>query len=118
MKNIIRAFLVAAAILSTCVSSGAASQPAKAEEITVYVTGVVKAPGKYVLPKGSRVSDAIARAGRVSRSFASERIRLTRREPNGETSTIEVNLTGRGSRPAEDPVLRNDDSVFVPQSFG
>lgn len=37
--------------------------PAAPQRVTVHVSGAVAAPGLVVLPEGSRVADAIARAG-------------------------------------------------------
>ena len=40
-----------------------AEPPAAAPKLVVHVAGAVRAPGLYEVPEGSRVADAVARAG-------------------------------------------------------
>ena len=46
--------------------SGASTAPSRAREITVHVAGAVMSPGLYRLKEGSRVADALSKAGGAS----------------------------------------------------
>ena len=52
-----------------------AAAPA-AEELVVHVAGAVRRPGLYELPEGSRVSDAVARAGGATRKADTAAVNL------------------------------------------
>jgi competence protein ComEA len=47
-----------------------------AEELVVHVAGAVRRPGLYELPEGSRVSDAVARAGGATRKADTAAVNL------------------------------------------
>lgn len=52
--------------------------------VTVHVAGAVKSPGLYQLPLGSRVADAVAAAGGVTKKSASDSVNLARELIDGE----------------------------------
>lgn len=58
--------------------------------LAVYVTGCVKAPGVYRLPKGSRVEDAIAAAGGLLDGADSENLNLAAILSDGQRLHIPV----------------------------
>lgn len=62
---------------------GAAPTPASTE-VVVAVAGLVARPGLVTLPAGSRVADAIAAAGGVTRRRAAESVNLARVLVDGE----------------------------------
>ncbi len=47
--------------------------------VTIYVTGAVRKPGVYSLPQGSRVKDAIKKAGGAIRGWDPEGINIAKR---------------------------------------
>ena len=48
---------------------------------------------------------------------AKKRVQIIRTDENGQRVTIEVNLRKVKRGKAEDPVLKKDDVVLVPESF-
>ncbi|MBC7078567.1 MAG: SLBB domain-containing protein, partial [Synergistales bacterium] len=82
------------------------------------VLGYVYAPGKYVLPSGSKVSDALARAGGVKPEGEESEITLTRSkrvegEPEKVTIDLRRVLSGEAS---EDRILVDGDIIFVKEA--
>ena len=67
--------------------------------MVVHVAGEVRKPGVYELPAGSRVTDAVDRAGGVSPSGAPDSINLAAKLADGQ----QVVLPGRTSGPAGAP---------------
>ncbi|HHY98666.1 MAG TPA: hypothetical protein GX509_08010, partial [Firmicutes bacterium] len=92
--------------------------------LRIQVLGAVRAPGPYVLPSGSTLTEAIARAGGLDPKGDPTHITLTNRVPsaagdiqNGPSLTPRVvNLEEILSRnKAQDILLADGDTIFVPQ---
>ncbi len=85
----------------------------------VTVLGRVKKPGRISLPatRDLTVSGAIQQAGGFDTSAKESSIRITRRLPNGDVRTWEINLHSVGAKGMvdEDIILEPDDVVFVPE---
>ena len=62
----------------------AVHQNSQEATIAVYVSGEVKRPGVYVLPKASRVGDALALAGGFSSSACTNEINLAAKIKDGQ----------------------------------
>ena len=62
----------------------AATPPPAATVLIVDVAGAVRRPGLYRLPHGSRIADAIARAGGMSRGAAQAAVNLAAPLADGE----------------------------------
>jgi competence protein ComEA len=60
------------------------TRPAPPPILVVDVAGAVRRPGLYRLPKGSRIADAIARAGGVTRQAESAAVNLAAPLADGE----------------------------------
>jgi polysaccharide biosynthesis/export protein len=62
------------------------------------------------------ISSAIAAAGGVTRNADIQRVSLRRNLPNGQSSTITLNLWDAiwSDQPPEDVVLRPGDSIYIP----
>jgi competence protein ComEA len=69
---------------SVTATGGAGGPPATSARITVHVVGQVKAPGVFELPLGSRVEDAVERAGGARSGADLGAINLARPLVDGE----------------------------------
>ena len=69
------------------------AEPAAPRKVVVHVVGAVRAPGLYELDDGSRVDDAIARAGGAKARAALELVNLA--APVGDGQQIVVPVRGR-----------------------
>jgi competence protein ComEA len=88
---------------SGSVAYGSDSRPASAEssvafdetgeDLIVHVAGAVRKPGVYRLPEGSRVTDAIERAGGTTAGAAPDAINLAARLADGQ----QVQVPARGA---------------------
>lgn len=65
--------------------------------LTVHVAGGVRNPGLYELPSGSRVADAIEKAGGVAEAGITDDINLARVIEDGEKITVAL----RGATPEQ-----------------
>ncbi len=65
-------------------------------DVVVHVAGAVADPGVYRLPLGSRVADAVERAGGLARGAAEDGINLAARLSDGQ----QVVVPGRGAAAA------------------
>lgn len=70
------------------VASPPADAAAPPREVVVHVTGQVARPGLVTLPAGSRVADALAAAGGVTRRRASDTVNLARILVDGEQIAV------------------------------
>ncbi|WP_433439785.1 helix-hairpin-helix domain-containing protein [Nonomuraea sp. CA-141351] len=62
--------------------------PTALAKVTVHVTGKIRKPGVYLLPSGSRVTDAVTAAGGVSRGASTGSLNLARRLIDGEQIVV------------------------------
>jgi competence protein ComEA len=72
----------------------AESQPAR--ELVVHVVGAVREPGLYRLPDGSRVDDALERAGGPKPKAALELVNLASPVADGQQVVVPVRTTVAG----------------------
>lgn len=66
-------------------------------EVVVDVTGAVRRPGVYRMPAGSRVDDAIARAGGAAPGAALEAINRAARLADGQQVVVPKSAPGGGA---------------------
>jgi len=66
----------------------ATTQDARAAGLFVHVVGAVRRPGLYRLPEGSRVADAVTRAGGATRKAQLELVNLAARIADGEQVVV------------------------------
>lgn len=85
----------------------------------IYVAGAVKVPGPVLLDPSEHltVSNIILKAGGFAQFAASNNVRVTRKQKNGEKQTFSVDVLGvwRAARKAEDPEVLDGDYIYVPQ---
>jgi competence protein ComEA len=82
-------------VASGPVAAGA-SDPASGTDVVVHVAGAVRDPGVYRLPAGSRVADALERAGGARGGGDANAINLAARLADGQ----QVVVPGRGAAAA------------------
>jgi competence protein ComEA len=68
-----------------------------AEDVVVHVAGAVRQPGVYRLPTGSRVTDAIERAGGAAAAAGLDAINLAARVADGQQVVVPGKATGVAS---------------------
>jgi competence protein ComEA len=85
-------------------------------DLVVHVAGEVSQPGVYRLPGGSRVTDAVERAGGPTRSAAEDAINLAAKLADGQQVVVPARVPGPpGSGPAAAGV---DPAADGPISLG
>jgi competence protein ComEA len=84
------------------------------EDLVVHVAGAVRDPGVYRLPEGSRVTDAIERAGGATGDADANAINLAARVADGQ----QIQLPGRSQAPAGVPGGMGLPSTDGPISLG
>ncbi|HEU4600233.1 MAG TPA: ComEA family DNA-binding protein [Solirubrobacterales bacterium] len=74
-------------------------------DVVVDVTGAVRRPGVYRMPVGSRVNDAVARAGGPAPGAELEAVNLAARLADGQQVVVPERLAGTAgvAAPGEDP---------------
>lgn len=89
------------------------------EKIRIFVTGAVKSPNLYEVPRDEPVTvlKAVTLAGGTTDRAAEGRVQILRTLADGSRVQIPVNLKKIKRGKAEDPVLERDDLVLVPESF-
>jgi polysaccharide export outer membrane protein len=89
------------------------------EKVRIFVSGAVKNPNLYEVPRDEPVTvlKAITLAGGTTDRAAEKRVQIMRTEPGGQRITLEVNLRRVKQGKAEDPILHKDDIVLVPEAF-
>src|SRR5215218_8442746 len=95
--------------------SGGFSVGGSSGEVVVDVTGAVRRPGVYRMPVGSRVNDAVARAGGAAPRAQLEAINLAARLADGQQEVVPERLPGGaaavGAAGAEGPISLGTASV-------
>ena len=84
-------------------------------DLVVHVAGAVAEPGVYRLPGGSRVTDAVERAGGPTRSAAPDAINLAAKLADGQQVIVPSKVPGAGSATA---TAGTDPAVDGPNSLG
>lgn len=74
----------------------APARPAAAPRLFVHVVGAVRAPGLYRLPQGSRVADAVARAGGATPKAQLELVNLAAPIADGQQIVVPRRGTAGG----------------------
>jgi competence protein ComEA len=87
-------------------SSGSFSVSGQSADLVVDVTGAVRRPGVYRMPAGSRVNDAVTRAGGPSSKAELEAVNLAARLADGQQVVVPERLatgaTASAAATAED----------------
>ncbi len=86
--------------------------------LRVFVLGMVRAPGEYMLPAGSHVLAAISRAGYHLPGAVLDGTRVVRISPSGQTQVFQVALDRllHDRQFQQDIALADGDVVYVPKS--
>jgi polysaccharide export outer membrane protein len=89
------------------------------EKVRIFVTGAVRTPNLYEVPRSEPVTvlKAVTLAGGTTDRASESKVQIIRTDANGKRVTIPVNLKKVKRGKAEDPVLMKDDLVLVPESF-
>jgi competence protein ComEA len=66
-------------------------------DLIVHVAGAVRRPGVYRMPEGSRVNDAVARAGGAAARAELEAVNLAARLADGQQVVVPERLPGGGA---------------------
>jgi polysaccharide export outer membrane protein len=87
--------------------------------VTIYVFGQVKNPGALQVKRSNipTLTQAIAQAGGFSDRAARGGIIIRRKKPSGEETEIKVNAKDILKGKAKDVPLRENDTVYVPESL-
>ena len=98
-------------------SAGGVKFDQSGEDVVVHVAGAVRRPGVYRLPEGSRVTDAIERAGGTTPGAARDAINLAAPLADGQqvqipaTSQGAAGPGGTGSGPGDGPISLGSATV-------
>jgi polysaccharide export outer membrane protein len=89
------------------------------EKVRIFVSGAVKNPDVYEVPRAEPVTvlRAITLAGGTTDRAAIRRVQIMRTDRDGTRVTLHVDLKAIKRGKAEDPALQRDDVVLVPESF-
>lgn len=78
-------------------ASGSFSIGGQGGDLVVHVAGAVRRPGVYRMPAGSRVDDAVSRAGGAAAGAELEAVNLAARLADGQQVVVPEQLPGGGS---------------------
>lgn len=89
------------------------------EKIRIFVTGAVRNPDVYEVPRDEPVTvlKAVTLAGGTTDRAAEKRVQVLRTDADGAQVRLLVNLRRVKRGKTEDPLLRKGDVVLVPSSF-
>ena len=71
-------------------------------DVVVHVAGAVRRPGVYTMPAGSRVADAVKRAGNMTRDGSQDAINLAARLSDGQQIVVPSVRAGASAATAAD----------------
>jgi len=77
-----------------------AAPPAPPPQLVVDVAGAVRRPGLYRMPQGSRIADALTRAGGATARAAVDAVNLAAPLVDGEQVVIPLRVAGGGAAAA------------------
>jgi polysaccharide export outer membrane protein len=105
--------------LNLSVQKGEIIYVTSVEKVRIFVSGAVKNPNLYEVPRDEPVTvlKAITLAGGTTDRAAEKRVQIMRIDPDGERITLVVDLRKVKRGKAEDPILYKDDIVLVPEAF-
>ena len=88
------------------------------EKVRIFVTGAVKSPNLYEVPRSEPVTvlKAVTLAGGTTDRAAQSKVQIIRTGADGKRVTIPVNLKKIQNGEEADIVLRPSDRIFIPQS--
>src|SRR6185503_15781838 len=89
------------------------------EKVRIFVTGAVKNPNLYEVPRSEPVTvlKAVTLAGGTTDRAAEKKVQVIRTRPDGTRMILPVDLRKVKQGKSEDPVLERDDLVLVPEAF-
>lgn len=90
----------------------------KYAERAVNVVGQVNKPGRIQFPpeRGLTIVEALSEAGGPTRLADLKKVKLSRRNTEGETTIEEVNVDAMWNRGGRDAIpLQKDDVIYVPE---
>lgn len=89
------------------------------EKVRIFVSGAVKNPNLYEVPRNQPVTvlKAITLAGGTTERAAQKKVQVIRTDDGGERTILQVNLVAIKRGKVEDPILEPDDLVLVPEGF-
>ena len=81
----------------------AAAPPASPPQLVIDVAGAVRRPGLYRLPQGSRIADAVARAGGATGKAALDGVNLAAPLADGEQVVVPARIPGASAAASSAP---------------
>jgi polysaccharide export outer membrane protein len=89
------------------------------EKVRIFVSGAVKNPNLYEVPRDEPVTvlKAVTLAGGTTDRAAEKKVQVIRTRPDGTRVILPVDLRRVKRGKSEDPVLERDDLVLVPEAF-
>ncbi|MEX5730242.1 polysaccharide export outer membrane protein [Rhodovulum iodosum] len=90
------------------------SSPAAAAAIDIFTMGEIAKPGRFELPRGTTLLQALASAGGFTKFAASKRVELHRTDPASGTEQI-YTFSYRGGGIPGSTVLQDGDVIVVPE---
>jgi polysaccharide export outer membrane protein len=89
------------------------------EKVRIFVSGAVKNPDLYEVPRDEPVTvlKAVTLAGGTTDRAAEKRVTIMRTADDGTRQTLHVDLRKIKRGKLEDPILQKDDIVLVPEAF-
>ena len=89
------------------------------EKVRIFVSGAVRNPNIYEIPRDEPITvlKAITLAGGTTDRAAEKKVQIIRENGDGARETIAVNLRKVKRGKAEDPAIREDDLILVPEAF-